>query len=149
VGFLSYGAVRVPPVAVAPVAVVQAEARSDLDGLHGDWQVVAVEQGGRVLPKDQFPFTSLKIRDDTIVHEGGPHHLLKARFRLHPEQQPKALDMESEGYHGDTYHAIYALEGDTLTICRPDDATRPTEFASSPGSNVLLYTAKRTRPAGP
>ena len=149
VGFLSYGAVRVPPVAVAPVAVVQAEARSNLDGLQGDWQVVAVEQGGRVLPKDQFPFTSLKIRDDTIVHEGGPHHLLKVRFRLHPEQQPKAMDMESEGYHGDIYYAIYALEGDTLTICRPDDATRPTEFASSPGSNVLLYTAKRIRPAGP
>jgi RNA polymerase sigma factor (sigma-70 family) len=149
VGFLSYGAVRVRPVAVAPVAVVQAEARSNLDGLQGDWQVVVVEQGGLVLPKDQFPFTSLKIRDDTIVHEGGPHHLLKARFRLHPEQQPKAMDMESEGYHGDIYHAICALEGDTLKICRPDDATRPTEFASGPGSNVLLYTAKRIRHAGP
>jgi RNA polymerase sigma factor (sigma-70 family) len=154
VGVLNYGAVRVPPAAVAPEAagpeaVVQAEARSNLDGLQGDWQVVAVEQGGRVLLKDQFPFTSLKIRDDSIVHEGGPHRLLKVRFRLHPEQQPKAMDMESEGYHGDTYHAIYALEGDTLTICRPDDATRPTEFASNPGSNVLLYTAKRIRPAGP
>jgi RNA polymerase sigma factor (sigma-70 family) len=149
VGFLSYGAVRVPPVAVAPVAVVQAKAKSDLDALRGDWQVTAVEQGGRVLPKDQFPVTSLKIRDDTIVHEGGPHHLLKVRFRLHPDQQPKAMDMESEGYHGDSYHAIYALEGDTLTICRPDDATRPTEFASSPGSNVLVYTAKRIPPVGP
>jgi RNA polymerase sigma factor (sigma-70 family) len=149
VGFLSYNAVRVPPVAVAPVAVVQAEARSNPEGLQGDWQVVAVEQGGRVLRKDQFPFASLIIRDDTIVHEGGPHHLLKARFRLHPEQQPKALDMESEGYHGDVYYAIYTLEGDTLTICRPDDATRPTEFASSPGSNALLYTAKRIRLAGP
>ncbi len=154
VGFLSYDAVRVPPAAVAPLAVapaaaVQAEARSNLDGLQGDWQVVAVEQGGRVLPKDQFPFISLKIRDDTIVHEGGPHQLLKVRFRLHPEQQPKAMDMESEGYHGDIYHAIYALEGDTLTICRPDDATRPTEFASRPGSKVLLYIAKRIPPAGP
>ncbi len=149
VGFLIYGAVRVPPVAVAPVAVVQAEARSDLDGLQGDWQVVAVEEGGRVLPQDQFPFTSLKIRDDTIVHEGGPHNLLTVRFRLHLEQRPKAIDMESEGYHGDNYHAIYSLEGDTLTICRPDDATRPTELASRPGSNVLLYTAKRIRPAGP
>ncbi len=149
VGFLSYGAVRVPPVAVTPPAVVQAVAKSDLDGLHGDWQVVAVEEDGRVLPKDQFPFTSLKIREDTIAHEGGPHHLLKVRFRLDPEQQPKAMDMESEGYHGDNYHAIYALEGDTLTICRPDDATRPTEFASTPGSNVLVYTAKRIPPAGP
>jgi RNA polymerase sigma factor (sigma-70 family) len=143
-GCLSYDALRAPPV-----AVVQAEARSDLDGLHGDWQVVAVEQDGRVLSRDQFPFTSLKIRDDTIVHEGGPHRLLKVRFRLHPGQQPKALDMESEGYHGDIYNAIYALEGDTLTICRPDTATRPTEFASKPGSNILLYTAKRIPPAGP
>jgi RNA polymerase sigma factor (sigma-70 family) len=149
VGFLSYGTVRVPPVAVAPAAVVQAEARSDLDGLQGDWQVVTVEQGGRVLPKDQFPFSSLKIRDDTIAHEGGPHHLLTVRFQLHREQKPKAMDMESEGYHADNYHAIYALEGDTLTICRPDDGTRPTEFASTPGSNVLIYTAKRIPPAGP
>jgi hypothetical protein len=88
--------------------------------------VVAVEQGGRVLPKDQFPFTSLRIRDGTIVHKGGPHHLLEARFRLHPEQQPKALDMESEGYHGDIYHAIYADVGDTIkgsaTIVLPDQS---------------------------
>ena len=143
-GFLSHGAPHAPPA-----AVLQAEASSDLDGLEGDWQVVAVEQEGRVLPKDRFPVTSLKIRDDTIVHEGGPHQPLEVRFRLHPEQQPKAMDMESEGYHGDNYHAIYTLEGDTLTICRPDDATRPTEFASGPGSNVLVYTAKRIRPAGP
>jgi RNA polymerase sigma factor (sigma-70 family) len=149
VGFLIYGAAGVPAAAVAPVAVVQTEARFNPDGLQGDWQVVAVVQGGRALPTDEFPFTSLRIRDDTIDHEGGPHHLLKARFRLDPEQQPKAMDMESEGYHGDLYYAIYALEGDTLTICRRDDATRPTEFASGPGSNVLLYTAKRIRPAGP
>jgi uncharacterized protein (TIGR03067 family) len=143
VGFLSYGALHAPPV-----AVVQAEARSGLDVLHGDWQVVAVEQDGRVLPKDQFPFTSLRIRDDFILHERGLDRLLKVRFRLHPEQQPKAMDMESEEHHGDIYNAIYALEGDTLTICRPDDATRPTEFASKPGSNILLYTAKRIRHAG-
>jgi uncharacterized protein (TIGR03067 family) len=154
VGFLSYGTfgmtrVAVAPLAVAPQAVVQPEARANSDDLQGDWQVVAVELGGRVLPKDEFPFTALKIRDDTIVHEGGPHLLLKVRFQLHPEQQPKAMDMESEGYHGDNFHAIYALEGDTLTICRPNDATRPTQFVSSPGSNVLVYTAKRIRPAGP
>jgi RNA polymerase sigma factor (sigma-70 family) len=143
-GYLSYGVLHAPPV-----ADVQDEAKSDLAGLQGDWQVVAVEQDGRPLPKDQFPITGLRIRDGTIVHEGGPHHLLKVRFRLYPEQQPKAMDMESEGYHGEVYSAIYVLEGDALTICRHDDRTRPTEMASSPGSNVLLYTAKRIRPAGP
>jgi RNA polymerase sigma factor (sigma-70 family) len=140
VGFLIYRALYAPPV-----AVLQAEARSGLDVLQGDWQVVAVEQDGRVLPRDQFPYTSLRIRDDFILHERGLDRLLKVRFRLHPEQRPKAMDMEPEGHPGDIYNAIYALEGDTLTICRPDDATRPTEFASSPGSKVLLYTAKRIR----
>jgi RNA polymerase sigma factor (sigma-70 family) len=143
-GFLSYRALHAPPA-----AATQAESRFDRDELKGDWQVFAVVQDGRVLPEDQFPVTRLKIRDDTILHEGGPHQPLEVRFRLHPEQQPKAMDMESQGYHADTYHAIYALEGDTLTICRPDGATRPKEFASSPGSNVLIYTAKRIRPAGP
>jgi uncharacterized protein (TIGR03067 family) len=131
------------------VVVGQAEPKSDLDGLQGEWQVVAVERDGRVLPKDQFPFTRLRIRDDFLLHEGGDHDQ-EVSFQLHPEQQPKAIDMQSTGYHSaEIYNAIYALEGDTLTICRPDNDARPTEFASKPGSNILLYTAKRIRPAGP
>jgi uncharacterized protein (TIGR03067 family) len=140
VGFLIYGTVHAPPTVVA-------EAIADLDALQGHWQVVAVEQGGRILPKDRFPFTTLQIDRDTIVHEGGLHEL-KVRFRLHPEQQPRAIDMESEGYHRDTYNAIYAIKGDTLTICRPYEGQRPTEFVSEPGSNILLYTAKRIPAVG-
>jgi uncharacterized protein (TIGR03067 family) len=144
VGMLAYGAILAPPV-----AVVQADPRLDLDGLQGEWQVVAVVLDGRVLPKGEFPFTRLRIRNDFIVHEGRDHDQ-EVSFRLHPEQQPKAIDMQSTGYHSaDTYNGIYALEGDTLTICRPDDNARPTEFASKPGSRILLYTAKRIPPAGP
>lgn len=149
-GVLIYSAVHAPLAAVFPT-----EARSDLDRLQGDWQVVAVQQDGRVLAEDQFPFTSLRIRDDTILHEGKPilhegqPYQLKVRFRLHPEQQPKVMDMVSVGYHGDSFDAIYTLEGDKLAICRPEGAGRPTEFASDPGSKVLLYTAKRIRLAGP
>jgi RNA polymerase sigma factor (sigma-70 family) len=143
VGILSYAAILRPPV-----AVVQADPRSELSGLQGEWQVIAVERDGRVLPNDQFPFTRLKIRDQIILHEGGDHNE-EVSFQLPPEQQPKAMDMQSTGYHGKkTYNAIYALEGDTLTICRPDAAARPTEFASKPGSNILLYTAKRIPAAG-
>jgi RNA polymerase sigma factor (sigma-70 family) len=146
-GILGHGAILAPPVAVVP-----ADPRSDLDRLQGDWQVVAIESDGRVLPEDRFPFTRLKVQDDTILHEGGTLgtiHELKVRFRLHPEQQPRAIDMQSVGYHTEIYYAIYALEVDTLTICRPDDGERPTELASKPGSRILLYTAKRIPPAGP
>jgi RNA polymerase sigma factor (sigma-70 family) len=144
VGILAYGAIL-----ATPVPVVQADPTLDLDGLQGEWQVVAVEHDGRVLPKDEFPFTRLKIRNDFIVHAGRDHDQ-EVSFQLHPEQQPKAIDMQSTGYHSaDTFSGIYALEGDTLTICRPDDNARPTQFASKPGSRILLYTAKRIPPAGP
>jgi uncharacterized protein (TIGR03067 family) len=144
VGCLSYDALHAPPGAIVPT-----DANADPGGLQGDWQVVAVEQDGRPLPKDQFPFSTLRVRDDAIDHEGGPHHLLKVRFRLGPEQQANAMDMASEGYHGEIFYAIYALEGDTLTICRREDGPRPVAFASKPGSNTLLYTAKRIPPAAP
>jgi RNA polymerase sigma factor (sigma-70 family) len=143
VGILSYRASL-----ASPVAVPQADPRSDLDMLQGDWQVVAVESDGRVLLEDQFPFTRLRIQGDIILHEG-PVHNLEVSFRLYPEQNPKAMDMHAKGYHTETYKAIYALEGDTLRICRPDDDERPTELASKPGSKILLYTAKRMPPAGP
>jgi RNA polymerase sigma factor (sigma-70 family) len=143
-GFLICGALRSPPG-----ATVRAEERSDLERLQGDWQVVRVEEGGRKLRRDEFPFASLIIRDDTILHEGGRHET-KVRFQLHPEQQPAAIDMEIvEGYHHDTFNSIYALEGDTLTICRAYEGVRPTKFESKSVSTTLLYTAKRIPPAGP
>jgi uncharacterized protein (TIGR03067 family) len=132
-----------------PETIAQAESRSDLDGLQGDWQVVAVQQDGRTLRQDQFPFTSLRIRGDSMVEEGGPHQRLKVAFRLVPEDQPNAMEMASRGYHGELFSAIYAIEGDTLTICRREDGPRPAEFATKPGSKILLYTAKRISPAGP
>jgi RNA polymerase sigma factor (sigma-70 family) len=141
--FLGNAAI-VPP----RVALVQAKPKSELDGLRGEWQVVMVERDGRALPKDEFPFTRLKIRDQIMLYEGGDHSG-ELSFRLHPERQPKAMDMQSMGYHGgETYNAIYALDGDTLTICRPDNDVRPTKFASEPGSNTLIYTAKRIRATG-
>jgi RNA polymerase sigma factor (sigma-70 family) len=144
VGVLGYAAIHTPPA-----AVVQTDPRPDRDRLQGDWRVVAIEYDGRDLTKDQFPFTRLIIQGDTILHEGG-RHKSKMSFRLHPEQEPKAIDMQSKGYHNETYKAIYALEGDTLTICRPAfERERPTEFASKPGSKIVLYTAERIPPAGP
>jgi RNA polymerase sigma factor (sigma-70 family) len=132
-----------------PVTIIQADPKAELNGLQGAWQVIAVERDGRVLQKDEFPFTRLRIRDEIMLHEGGTHKR-EVSFRLHPAQQPKAMDMQSTGYHSDeTYSAIYALAADTLTICRPADTARPTEFASKPGSNILLYTAKRIPAAGP
>jgi uncharacterized protein (TIGR03067 family) len=145
---LSLGIVSYRASFSAPPIVEQPDSALDLQRLQGIWQVIAIEGDGRVLPKEQFPFTRLIIEDDRILHES-PFHHQDVTFQIHPEQHPKAIDMQGRGYHTETYKAIYALQGDTLTICRPDDDERPTEFASRPGSRILLYTAKRIPLAGP
>lgn len=135
-----------------PSALMSIDTRSDLGRLQGGWQVVAVEIGGKALPRDRLPFSKLWIRDDTIVHETRGHGLYVV-FRVHPEQEPKAMDILANSYHSDLYgvpnSAIYKLERDTLTICRSDNEERPKEFVSTPGSRILLYTAQRIQPVGP
>jgi RNA polymerase sigma factor (sigma-70 family) len=145
---LSVGIAAYRASLISPVAIEQPDPALDLERLQGVWQVIAVTFDGQVLPQERFPFTRLRIQGDTIVHEG-PVHNLEVTFRLYPEQNPKAIDMKSQGYHTETYNAIYALEGDTLTVCRPDDDERPTEFASKPDSKMILYTARRMPPGGP
>jgi RNA polymerase sigma factor (sigma-70 family) len=140
VGILAYRALSPLPAALEP-----RDFRSDMDKLQGAWQVVAVESDGQVVPAALFPFTTLTIRGDTILHQGGVHDM-KVTFQLDPSQRPKAIEMQDHGYHSAAYHAIYTLDGDTLTICRSDDSDRPAEFVSKPGSRVLLMTAKRITP---
>jgi RNA polymerase sigma factor (sigma-70 family) len=120
---------------------------SDSDRLSGDWQVVAMVDDGRSLREEEFLFTRLRIRGDSIILEGGRRDL-EMSFRLDPGQEPKAIDMQVKGYANQTYFAIYALDGDTLRICRPNrtEIYRPTQFASKPKSGVLFLTAKRMIP---
>ena len=129
----------------SPAVVEQPDSALDAQRMQGTWQVVAVVSNGRLLSREQFPFTRMRIQYETIVHDGG-RHILEATFRLDAAQHPKTMDMVAKGYHNETYPAIYELDGDTLRICRPDSEVRPTEFTSEEGSKKLLITAKRSGP---
>ena len=141
VGILGSRSSSFLPVIEAPDSV------ADATKLQGTWEVVAVQSNGQVLPRERFPYTRLTVAGDTILHEGGEHDL-KATFRLDASQKPRAIDMQCMGYHTDVYLAVYALDGDTLTICRPDHGDRPTELASKPGTRTMLITAKRSAASG-
>jgi RNA polymerase sigma factor (sigma-70 family) len=123
-------------------AVEPPDASAEMKKLQGTWQVVAVESDGKVIPAERVPFTRLTILGNTILGEGGIHDW-KATFRLDVSREPKAIDLQDEGYHGGLYQAIYALDGDTLTICRSNGGARPTELASKPGAKAVLITARR------
>jgi uncharacterized protein (TIGR03067 family) len=68
-----------------------------------------------------------------------------------PSAKPAAIDFEHmEGaLKGNAWKGIYALDGDTLTIC--DNAPnlnkgRPAAFEAKSGSGYVLITFKRSKP---
>jgi uncharacterized protein (TIGR03067 family) len=77
--------------------------------------------------------------------------LYEGTFRVVPSAKPKAIDFEhTEGaLKGKAWKGIYALDGNTLTICdnAPKlDRDRPGEFETRTGSGYILITFKRGKP---
>jgi RNA polymerase sigma factor (sigma-70 family) len=121
-------------------------AERDTYALQGKWQVVTVRLNGSELVPANFPVNRLVVHGDTIVFEsGGPPQ--EASFRLDPAATPKAIDLAFREELGSEIRAIYALDGYTLTICRPltSRSNRPTEFASPQGSDLLVLICQRQR----
>ena len=70
---------------------------------------------------------------------------------MEPSTQPAAIDFEHmEGtLKGKTWKGIYALDGDTLTICDNAlnlDKGRPAAFEARTGSGYIFITFKRAKP---
>jgi uncharacterized protein (TIGR03067 family) len=77
--------------------------------------------------------------------------LYAGTFRLDPSANPAAIDFaHTQGaLKGKTWKGIYALDGDTLTICdnAPDlDKDRPAAFEANRGSGYVLITFERATP---
>jgi uncharacterized protein (TIGR03067 family) len=118
--------------------------------LQGSWTATKAERDG-------------KAADDVVGHrlsfsgnrfqiqskEGTP--LYGGTVRVDPSTEPAAIDFEhTEGtLKGKAWKGIYALDGDTLTICdnAPNlDKGRPAAFEAKSGSGYVLITFKRAKP---
>jgi uncharacterized protein (TIGR03067 family) len=104
-----------------------------------------------------------KAADDVVGHRlviagngfqilpGNGKLLYGGSVRMDPSTKPAAIDFtHNEGVlKGKAWKGIYALDGDTLTIC--DNApnmkkSRPTAFQANRGSGYVLITFKRAKP---
>jgi uncharacterized protein (TIGR03067 family) len=124
-------------------------ARGDSESLEGTWSLVSVEINAQPLSMDKLKDSRLVVKGVSYSFRLGDARLAMT-YKLDPGKSPKTLDLTlTEGPDkGKTYHAIYRLEGDTLTICRSvePDKERPTEFATMPGSGLMLVVWKRDKP---
>jgi uncharacterized protein (TIGR03067 family) len=123
------------------------EARDDWERLQGNWEAVAVREGGKELGAEERVAVRVRFKGDEITFYPIKDEKARVTFRLDPAASPKAMTLtEQEGEDkGQSVPAIYELHGDRLKLCVAMKAgvARPTEFTSPDGSNLLLLDLKR------
>ncbi len=118
--------------------------------LQGTWTATKAERDGNAADDvvgHRLSFTGNRFQIQS--EDGKP--LYAGIVRVDPSAQPAAIDFEhTEGaLKGKAWQGIYALAGDTLTVCdnAPNlDKGRPAAFEATSRSGYVLITFTRAKP---
>ena len=118
--------------------------------LQGTWTATKAEHDGKVADDvigHRLSFTGSRFEIQS--KDGKP--LNAGTFRVGPSAKPAVIDFEhTEGsLKGKAWKGIYALDGDTLTICDNAanlDKDRPAAFEAKSGSGYVIITFTRAKP---
>lgn len=117
--------------------------------IEGIWRIVALEvNGNKAGEEDARKLSVVNGSDGTwrLLSEG--KEISIGTSTIDPTKKPKTLDFtatEGEG-KGNQYLGIYELGEKTRKMCfAPPGKDRPTEFASTPGSEFILVTFEREK----
>lgn len=119
----------------------------DSDTMQGTWLPSTAELGGKIFPDEVRQSIKLVVKDDKYTVTVG-NEVEEGTVKLNPSAKPKALDIIStEGPNkGRTIQGIYEQDGDTWRICYDlSGNSRPTEFKTKEGTQLLLITYKRAK----
>jgi uncharacterized protein (TIGR03067 family) len=131
-----------------PTATAQPVDAAD-ENLQGAWTATAAERDGKAAT-DVIDHR-LSITGNRFQIQSSDGKLLYAgTLRVNHGVKPAAVDfLHTEGHlKGKVWKGIYALSGDTLTICdnAPNpEKDRPTDFKAGSGSGYVFVTFRRTR----
>ena len=146
----SVGVVAVALTVVAYGLAFAQPAEDTQKQLQGTWTSTKAERDGKAADDvvgQRLSFTGNRFQIQS--EDGKP--LYAGTVRVDPSAQPAAIDFEhTEGaLKGKAWQGIYALDGDTLTVCdnAPNlDKGRPVAFEATSGSGYVLITFKRAKP---
>jgi uncharacterized protein (TIGR03067 family) len=104
----------------------------------GTWRQTAYEKDGVLDPPDEQGWDPrVTFTGDTfVVTLADGSTAIKGTFKVDPTQEPKTVDWtDTFGPDaGNTFPAIYSLDGDRLVFCAADEGQeRPTEFRTRTG----------------
>ena len=117
----------------------------DRDLLQGSWRLTALETDGSPTPAGALTGASIAITGQTF-RSTGMGETYEGRFELDETSRPRTIDLifTSGPQAGTRNLGIYTLKGHTWTICiATRGTTRPSAFATAPGSGLALETLRR------
>jgi uncharacterized protein (TIGR03067 family) len=118
--------------------------------LQATWAATTAERDGKAADDvvgRRLSFTGNRFK----IQSKDGKALFAGTVRVDPSAKPAAIDFEHREVvlKGKVWKGIFALDGDTLTICdnAPNlDVGRPTAFEAKSGSGYVLITFKRAKP---
>jgi RNA polymerase sigma-70 factor (ECF subfamily) len=132
--------------APAPGTAARGDDKADKARFQGVWEMTENVVNG-------FRARESEVRSWLLVVEGDEYNpgsgelSVEYRFRLDPSRTPKAIDLIALGGadRNRVYRGVYAIEGDTLIVCRPldPDDDRPAGLGAPQGSNMARVVWKR------
>jgi uncharacterized protein (TIGR03067 family) len=120
------------------------DARTELKALEGKWKAVALEAGGKSLPKEAVPDFTFTVGAGGKSIGKMPKGDYEASIRVDPTKDPKTIDNVYEtGVHkGKTQFGIYKLEGGKWIVCMTPpgaaETDRPKGFDTKDSTNVIF-----------
>jgi uncharacterized protein (TIGR03067 family) len=124
--------------------VADDDTKKELKALEGSWKAVALETGGKPLPKEAVPEFTYTISADGKAAGKSPRGEYSATVIIDPKKDPKAIDNvhESGPQKGKKQYGVYKLEGDKLTVCMTApgaaETDRPESFSTKDNACVLF-----------
>jgi uncharacterized protein (TIGR03067 family) len=129
------------------LSVFAADSPNDAKAVQGNWKPFKAELAGQPMPDAVLKTISLKLDNgkyEVFVGEQPD----RGTYTLDSSSKPKSMVITgTEGpNHGKNFPAIYELKDGTLRICYDlSGAKRPTEFKTSPGTQLYLVTYNRKK----
>jgi uncharacterized protein (TIGR03067 family) len=126
--------------------------QSEAKRLEGNWKLIGAEISGHKLTAEELKVADLDhvvfTKDTASLRKAGEKDS-KVKYRLDPNQHPKAIDMipEDGPHKGKTTRWLYILEGDSLKLCYDAEqlTKRPTEFTTTEDSDRVILVLQRVK----
>jgi uncharacterized protein (TIGR03067 family) len=139
---------------VFPIAARCDEKAKDEKELYATWEVSTAELAGKKLPEESLKTWRLTLTEKKYIFktvgeaDEGTYTLIENKEKS-DDKKFKAMDIkggDAGPNKGKTFHCIYELKDDTLTVCYDlEGKMRPTEFKTKPDSKLFLVTYKREK----